>query len=351
MNKLEQLAEDLDKIDVVFHEKNIDRTDPLWSKYVNQKDSIVYQMSNYFSNIPDTFPLSNFLLSSSYGRQTVAVVWIRYKKDATYLNIVCYMLLNIPSNFIAYHILGALDDIMSQCDYEQLCQIQKTLNLYSPSEKTSRFQTKVRLLGLIKPKIEFSIDDILKNSYWWKDVESQFFNSLAGVLQYRIVAIQIIRNRKLFEQFHEYRSHLDENNNKTFFVYHGASSETLQSIAKNGFLTPDKLSTVSTKKNAALDPGYFGRGIYHGFAADYAIHYSEVYRQSNEILLSMIAPGRSYVVKKGGEKFGSECQSGYDSHISPERKEIVLFRSEQILPLFIIRFQRIPNAPTQEEKY
>ncbi|CAF2647703.1 unnamed protein product [Rotaria sp. Silwood2] len=99
-----------------------------------------------------------------------------------------------------------------------------------------------------------------------------------------------------------------------------------------------------------LDSGYFGRGIYQGFAADYAIHYAEFYKHSDEIMLSAVLPGRSYVVKKDGEKFGRQCEPGFNSHISPEVKEIVLFQSAQILPMFIIRFVRVPNAQIVEEK-
>jgi len=68
------------------------------------------------------------------------------------------------------------------------------------------------------------------------------------------------------------------------------------------------------------------------------------------LILSMVLPGRSYIVKKGGEKYGQAREPGFDSHISPESKEIVLFESRQILPLFIIRFKRVPNADIVEER-
>jgi aprataxin and PNK-like factor len=153
----------------------------------------------------------------------------------------------------------------------------------------------------------------------------------------------------LFDQFHTYRDHLGKNN-KSLFVYHGSTSKALKAIAKQGFLEPKELAHMSDSIST-LDPGYFGHGIYQGFAADYAIHYAERYKNSDKILLSIVLPGRSYIVKKGGEKYGQDCEPGFDSHISPESKEIVLFQSAQILPLFIIRFKRIPNAKITEEPY
>ena len=72
-------------------------------------------------------------------------------------------------------------------------------------------------------------------------------------------------------------------------------------------------------------------------------------KELDKILLSVVLPRRSYIVKKGREKFDQDCESDFHSHISPESKEIVLFQSAQILPLFIIRFKRIPNATIIEE--
>lgn len=318
MNELEKLAEKFDEINEEFETNPKDHSDPLWHKYVAKLDAIADRIYEVLRTIPNSFPLLRYLLSSSLGHQTVAVVWIRFKKDPSHLNVVCYMLLNLSSNFLAYHILYALNDIMNQCDYQQLCEIEQALRCYSPPNQTSRYEMKRKLLNRIEPQIEFSISNILPDSYWWRDVETKFFNSLSGILQYRLIDIQIIRNKKLFEQFHNFRTQLGENN-QILFVYHGSTNESLQVIAKTGFLEPNKLSNKITK----LDQGYFGCGIYQGFAADYAILYSEKYKKSNEILLSMVLPGRSYIVKKGGEKYGQTCEPGFDSHISPERKEIV----------------------------
>ena len=314
---------------------------------VCRKDQVAAKINELIRIVSDVFPISSYLLSASNGRQTAAMQWIRFKKDPTYLNIICYMLLNSSSNFLKYYVLAALVDIADQCDYQQLIQLEKTLGLFLPPDQTSRLEMKLSLLKMISPKIDFSISDIMRNSYWWTDVESKFFNSLSGISQYRLSALQIIRNRKLFEYFEQYRTQLRDRN-QVLFVYHGSSSVSLRSIAKNGFFeagVPDDQSDSVT----ALGKGDFGRGIYHGIAADYAINYAEKYRRSDQILLSVVLPGRWYIVKKGGEKFGRSCEPDFDSHMSSELKEIVLFRSAHMLPLFIISVARVPNADIVEE--
>jgi hypothetical protein len=298
-------------------------------------------MVKILPTISNSFPLPRYILSSSIGHQTAAVAWIRYKKDPSHLNVICYMLLNSTSNFLTYHILHALAAVIDQCDYHQLTQIEQTLLSYSPPSQTARSNMKIKLLKIIQPQVDFSISDIVQDSYWWRDVESKFFNSLSGISQYPLCSLQ------LFQRFDDFRNQLGQKT-QVLFVYHGSTSHSLQAIAKNGFLKPEMLDSMANPV-PTLDPGYFGRGIYHGFAADYAIHYAEYYKKSDQILLSMVLPGRSYTVKKGGEKYGKACEPGFDSHVSPESKEIVLFQSEQILPLFIIRFKRIPNAAIAEE--
>ncbi|UJR07748.1 hypothetical protein I4U23_012032 [Adineta vaga] len=306
MDEVENLARKIDQIDEKYKSILQDRSNPSWEAIVRKKDLVADRIGELLPTIPDTFPLSRYLLSSTFGYQLVAVKWIEFKKDPFHLN------------------------------------IEQTLLNYIPPDGTSRNHLRLKLLGMIESQIAFSICDIVEDSYWWRDVESKFFNSLSGMVKFRLCGLKIIRNKELFEKFNQYRTHLEENH-QVLYVYHGSLPSSLRNIAKNGFLEAGKIKQ--------LDPGYFGKGIYHGFAADYAIHYAEHYKKSNEIMLSMVLSGRSYVVKKGGEKYGKPCEPGFDSHISPEYREIVLFKSAQILPLFIIEFERVPNAAMAEEQY
>ncbi|CAF0744627.1 unnamed protein product [Didymodactylos carnosus] len=165
--------------------------------------------------------------------------------------------------------------------------------------------------------------------------------------------LYVIRNRRLFKQFENSRSQLGQHA-KITFVYHGSPRECLRAIAENGFLEPKRVKQMSSNdlesnKMKILDAGYFGQGIYQGFEADYAIHCAKSDKHSDEIMLYAVLPDRSYTIKKGDEKYGRSCESGFYSHIPPDAKEIVLFQSAHILLIFIIRFVRVPNSEIVEE--
>lgn len=68
-----------------------------------------------------------------------------------------------------------------------------------------------------------------------------------------------------------------------------------------------------------LDDGFFGKGIYLSFYADYAMFYSEE-RKSDQVLLSQVLPGKSF--RCSGRMDGADCQKGYHSHYSPKGNEV-----------------------------
>ena len=247
--------------------------------------------------------------------------------------------------------------MLKQCDLVQLNKIKKILSQYNVGSHTSRYSLKMNMISDINNLSKFSMNDIkICNGSCWKFVESKFFNSMCGRNRFKIKSIQIIRNEKLFNNFENKRKEYQQNNitNKTHFVYHGSSLKCLKSIAKKNFYEPKKLQTMNEpnrNKNGVeiLDDGYFGKGIYHGFAADYAILYSAKYKKSDYIIMSKVLPGKIYEVKKGGSKYGASCQHGYQSHISPEKKELVLFKAAQILPMFIIQFEKRKTKEVTEE--
>ncbi|CAF2037894.1 unnamed protein product [Rotaria magnacalcarata] len=278
MDDLNSLVEAFDKIDVKYGNTGRERSDPMWAKRVAEKDQLADKMYRLVQKVPDSFPSTTYLISQSYGRQTVALQRIRYTRDPLKLDLVCYMLLNSPSNFLQTRIMYTLAEILRNCDYRQLIQCQQTLLEYFPPSNTCRSRTKSQLLEL--------------------DVESKFFNSFSGIEQFRISKLFVIRNHRLFKQFEDYRSELGKRW-QLRLVYHGSSRECLRAIAENGFLEPKKLkkmtdSDLKSHNSKVLDKGYFGCGIYQGFSADYAIYYAERYKQSDEIILSAVLSGRSY---------------------------------------------------------
>lgn len=347
IEQVNNLANELDEIDRKYGDTAVNPGDKFYNKRVREKHDAFNKLKALIPLVLERLVLSTYLLSPSYGYQSVAIEWIHYKKDASQVNVLCYILLNSTSNFLKYHLMKALFDISDQFSIEQIEQVQRSLAVYKETENTGQTTLKSSLLQHIGSLLTYSISDIILDSYLWRDVENKFYHSLSGVTKYRLKSLYAIRNASLFKNFNDCRRSF-VGKDSVLYVYHGSSADGLRMIAKHGFREPDsKASDDEIIK--ALDGGYFGRGIYHGYAADYAILYSERYRKSNEILLSAVLPGRSYSVKKGGEKFGEICEPGYDSHVSPEKKELVIFRSEQILPLFIIEFMEIPHSDVFEE--
>lgn len=347
IEEIDKLAKTLDQIDEKYGKSAANPSDILYNRRVAEKEHVFNKIKALVPLIADHLSLPAYLLSASYGYQNVAIQWIQYKKDSSQVNVLCYILLNSASNFLKYHLLAALFEIVDQCSIEQLQQIERSLIAYKVPDGTGQDILISKLLKIIRLLLTFSISNILLDSYLWRDVENKFFNSLSGLTKYRLKNLHAIRNELLFQKFENCRRSFCGKDN-ILYLYHGASAKSLRMIAKEGFREVHDNTTIF-EKSKPLDAGYFGKGIYHGFAADYAILYSERYRQSNEILFSAVLPGRSYIVKKGGEKLGKGCEPNHDSHISPENKELVVFRSEQILPLFIIEFIEVPHSLISEE--
>ena len=90
--------------------------------------------------------------------------------------------------------------------------------------------------------------------------------------------------------------------------------DVLKKKAPNKSKQPKKI-----KKVKLLDDGFFGKGIYLSFYADYAMFYSEE-RKSDQVLLSQVLPGKTF--KCAGRMDGADCQKGYHSHYSPKGNEV-----------------------------
>ncbi|CAF3326098.1 unnamed protein product [Rotaria socialis] len=166
MDELNSLVEAFDKIDVKYGNTGRERSDPMWAKRVAEKDQLADKMYRLVQKVPDSFPSTTDLISQSYGRQTVALQRIRYTRNPLNLDIVCYMLLNSPSNFLQTHIMYTFAEILRNCDYRQFIQCQQTLLEYFPPSNTSRSRTKSQLLEVIKPMLLFSIAENTENTYW-----------------------------------------------------------------------------------------------------------------------------------------------------------------------------------------
>eukprot|EP01084_Bolivina_argentea_P044275 81491_1 len=359
--ELDQLILQLDNL-FNQHPQNSDsqKRNKEWHENVANKDQIANKIFVELSKIPQSidFKALNYLLSNSKASRIVGIRRIEYDQNPTNISLLGYMLLNEPQAFHQYYILLALQSTLTQCNLEQSETVQNVLKQYKVKQNTSRYALRNAMMSILNVSCNFSVDCINPHNHkWWKFVESKFFNSMFGRQLFRIKSIQLIRNKKLSNNFDTLKKTYHQNNinDEIYYVYHGSSLSCLKSIAKNGFFEPKQLQIMNesqrNKNNIqVLDAGYFGKGIYQGFAADYAILYSHKYKKSNVILMSKVLPGNMYQVEKGGDQYGKACNTGYQSHISPEQNELVLFKSAQVLPMFMICFKSVASKTVVEEQ-
>jgi len=165
-----------------------------------------------------------------------------------------------------------------------------------------------------------------------------FFNTMSKAQgQFEVSEIHVIVSTENRERFakkkKEYESKGLEANEE--WVFHGTSKDSIQGIAKTGFLHPDKFKATGSKVKV-LDSGFFGKGIYFSYFSDYAMWYSNT-RGSDQLLLCSILRGKCFQCPKRMD--GQKCKPGFDSHFSPKGSEIILFDPDAILPRYILTFK------------
>jgi hypothetical protein len=78
------------------------------------------------------------------------------------------------------------------------------------------------------------------------------------------------------------------------------------------------------------DDGWWGKGIYVSYDAEYSGGYSE----DGRLIVCVSLCGKVYNCVD--RRDGGELEEGYDSHVAEDGSEWVLFESSQVLPLFVI---------------
>lgn len=116
-------------------------------------------------------------------------------------------------------------------------------------------------------------------------------------------------------------------------VFHGTNVKNFDNIMNNNF-------SVS-KIGAANDDGWFGKGVYFGRRAYTALGYNTSDgRPNKELLCCLVVLNKTFTVPlpdfSNNVYAGKPCEAGYDAHVSPTGKELVIFNPRQILPCFKI---------------
>lgn len=135
--------------------------------------------------------------------------------------------------------------------------------------------------------------------------------------------------------------------------WHGTSEDNVRSIMRNNFYDMTDPEFAAGRKT---DPGFFGPGVYFSQYPAYGSAYAEK-RRSNTLILSWVLMGTTYPVTEEPMTLNN-LVPGYDSHYAivdskfgrpihpsdpPGYDEIVVFQKKQILPRYVIHFERVEN--------
>lgn len=119
--------------------------------------------------------------------------------------------------------------------------------------------------------------------------------------------------------------------------FHGTKGRHMTSIEQGGLKVPGKAAGVKHE----TDSGWWGKGIYVSPTATYAKTYSD----NGALIVCAVLRGRPFTCKERMD--GQPCKEGFDSHEAEAGQEYVLFRGDQVCPLFVVEpgFAKIPVVP------
>ncbi|KAL5007522.1 hypothetical protein ScPMuIL_016328 [Solemya velum] len=180
--------------------------------------------------------------------------------------------------------------------------------------------------------------------------ESQFYRLLSGphAQSYRVTKVEYVVNPECVRNFRERtlipspvsmdhvlqagpgRPEVDEGEDMSYPVlaFHGTNIENIPKICQGGFLVPGE-----TGFKHKTDTGWYGKGVYFSEFPGYSMGYIA---GSTKLLLCQVLPGKVYECTK--LIHGHALMKGYDSHMSPCKKELIAFNSHHILPSYIVHY-------------
>merc|ERR1719223_377910 len=149
-----------------------------------------------------------------------------------------------------------------------------------------------------------------------------------------IISIKYYIRQCLMVQFFEKLKRMGKDC-RLCLVYHGTKAENRNSIINNNF------STNKDRKRSSGNKGWFGDGTYFGRRAFTALGYGGI---NDELLCCLVTTAKPYQVpspdSSDNDCHGKELKAGYDAHISPSGKELVIDNPRQILPCFVLKFNK-----------
>lgn len=162
--------------------------------------------------------------------------------------------------------------------------------------------------------------------------ESQFYRLLSGQGNYRMTKVEYVVNPELVKEFKKCRESLKKTRGEDFsypvLAFHGTEEKNIIPICESGFKIPG-----DSGHKHRTDTGWYGKGVYFSEYPAYSMGYIS---GASKFLLCQVLPGKVFQCTK--LIHGAALSSGYDSHMSPCKKELVIFNKYHILPSYIVHY-------------
>ncbi|XP_052800708.1 uncharacterized protein LOC128231656 [Mya arenaria] len=163
--------------------------------------------------------------------------------------------------------------------------------------------------------------------------ESQFYRLLSGS-SIKLTKVEYVVNPDLVEHFKLCRENLKKTRGEDcsypVLAFHGTTEQNIPLICKDGFKIPG-----DSGHKHRTDTGWYGKGVYFSEYPSYSMGYIA---GSQKMLLCQVLPGKAYQCTK--LIHGASLMKGHDSHVSPCKKELVIFNKFHILPQYIVHYKQ-----------
>ncbi|XP_070211703.1 uncharacterized protein [Littorina saxatilis] len=173
--------------------------------------------------------------------------------------------------------------------------------------------------------------------------ESQFYRLIsgAGLSTFRVTKVEYVVTPDHVKRFKTAKEKLHKERGEdmacSVLAFHGTDEKNITLICEKGFKVPGESGF-----HHKTDTGWYGAGVYFSEYPSYSMSYIS---GSTKLLLCQVLPGKVYNCP--GLIHGAKLQKGYDSHMSPCKKELIIFNSHHILPCYVVHY----TSASSEFKY
>ncbi|KAK3108084.1 hypothetical protein FSP39_000847 [Pinctada imbricata] len=178
--------------------------------------------------------------------------------------------------------------------------------------------------------------------------ESQFYRLLSSGYgaSYKVSKVEYVVNPKLAKKFKQAREDIKKERGEDLsypvLAFHGTKEENITPICEKRIQSSRFVYCSKNVKNHSdsgfahrTDTGWYGKGVYFSEFPAYSMGYIQ---GAQKLLLCQVLPGKVFKCTK--LIHGAALKGGYDSHTSPDGKELVIFNSHHIIPSYVVHYKQ-----------